>query len=203
MPTGVIGDEDEIVGYHLEQAYWYHAELGRAGEHEDALARRAAERLAAAAVRAATRGDMPAQVNLLSRAVELLPSDDRPRLELLTELGNALQQTGDYAKAEVVLGEAIEAAASADDSRVEARAKDCPCGSPRLPQSLDFARRSVQAADHAIEVFERTGDRLGLARAWRLLAFHHWGEGRAAASQDAWERSIEHARRAGSRRDKL
>jgi tetratricopeptide (TPR) repeat protein len=47
------------------------------------------------------------------------------------------------------------------------------------------------------------GDELGLARAWRLIAFHSWGEGQAAASQEAWERSVEHARRAGSRRDEL
>ena len=46
--AGSLGERDEIVGYHLEQAYRYRAELGPIDERMRTLARQAAERLAAA-----------------------------------------------------------------------------------------------------------------------------------------------------------
>ena len=56
---------DEVVGYHLESAYRYRAELGPAGEAARSLSERAAERLAAAGAKAAARGDVRAATNLL------------------------------------------------------------------------------------------------------------------------------------------
>ena len=50
---------DEILGYHLEQAYRYRTELGRARRRDRALAERAAGHLAAAGRRAGDRGDQP------------------------------------------------------------------------------------------------------------------------------------------------
>ena len=73
-------ERDEIVGYHLEQAARYTAELG---QPDPGLAERAASRLAAAGRRASDRLDGRAALALLSRAVELL----RPlRLDLALEL---------------------------------------------------------------------------------------------------------------------
>ena len=73
-------ERDEIVGYHLEQAARYAAELG---QPDPALAERAALRLAAAGRRASDRLDYRAALALLSRAVEL----QRPlRLDLALEL---------------------------------------------------------------------------------------------------------------------
>ena len=80
------GEIEEIVGYHLEQAYRSLAELGLSNERIESLARRAAAPLASAGRRAFARGDMPAAVNVLSRAVSLGPRDDPARLELLPEL---------------------------------------------------------------------------------------------------------------------
>src|SRR5207237_340434 len=62
---------EEIVGYHLEQAYRLRAALGPAGERELDLAGRAAEILSSAGRRALLRSDMPAAANLLRRALEL------------------------------------------------------------------------------------------------------------------------------------
>jgi len=73
-------ERDEIVGYHLEQAVRYAAELG---QPEATLAERAASRLAAAGRRASDRLDYRGALALLSRAVELL----RPlRLDVALEL---------------------------------------------------------------------------------------------------------------------
>jgi class 3 adenylate cyclase/tetratricopeptide (TPR) repeat protein len=199
---GRVAEYEELLGYHLEQAYRYRTELGPVDEHGRTLARRAAERLVAAAERAIARGDRRAQVNLLARACALLPADDRLRLEQLAELGDALTELGEFTRAEAVLLEATATAVAADSPRVEARAR---ISLSELHYSIapgDIAEQRLEA-ERAIPVFEQVGDELGLARAWGLLASLHHGQGQSAAAQVAWERSIAHARRAGSRRDEL
>ena len=64
---------DEILGYHLEQAARYLAELGRP---DAALAEEASRRLAAAGERARWRGDAQAAHSLLRRAVKLAEQPD-------------------------------------------------------------------------------------------------------------------------------
>ena len=87
---GSLGEQDEIVGYHLEQAYRYLLELGAAGERERQMADAAGRRLAAAGELAFARSDYAASVNLLSRASALLDPDDPLRLDILLDLGAAL-----------------------------------------------------------------------------------------------------------------
>ena len=57
---------EEILGYHLEQAYGNLNELGPLDDHGLELGRRAAERLSSAGRRAFARGDMSAAANLLA-----------------------------------------------------------------------------------------------------------------------------------------
>ena len=64
---------EEVLGYHLEQAYRYRLEVLRADDHGRAVALRAGTRLASAGRRALAKGDVPAAVNLLDRAAALLP----------------------------------------------------------------------------------------------------------------------------------
>ncbi|MGB2954099.1 MAG: adenylate/guanylate cyclase domain-containing protein, partial [Gaiellaceae bacterium] len=73
---------DEIVGYHLEQAYNYRAELGPLDDAALALGPRAGERLLTAGRRAQRRGDLPAATGLLARSGALLPpgADQRAAL---------------------------------------------------------------------------------------------------------------------------
>src|SRR5713226_844613 len=188
---------EEIVGYHLEQAFRYRATLGRVAEGERRLATRAGERLATAGRRAFTRGDMSAAANLLGRAVSLLPPDEPVRLELLTKLGSAFARIGQLNRADSVLGEAIAAAAAAGDVCLKLRARI-----ERLswhiwtdPASKDEAR---QVAQRAISLFEEHGDELGLAKAWHLLGdvAATWG-----ASEEALERALLYARRGGDQRE--
>ena len=92
---GSLGEQDEIVGYHLEQAYRYRVELGAAGERERQMADAAGRRLAAAGEQATARSDYAASVNLLSRASALLDPDDPLRLGILPDLGSALTWAGE------------------------------------------------------------------------------------------------------------
>jgi hypothetical protein len=97
---------EEILGYHLEQAVRYRTELGAPPAD---LAARAALCLGAAGTRAAQRQDPPAARNLLSRALDLLPSDSPDRAKLLLPLGRALYQSGELDRALELLGEASAA----------------------------------------------------------------------------------------------
>jgi class 3 adenylate cyclase/tetratricopeptide (TPR) repeat protein len=197
-----VAEYEQILGYHLEQSHRYLADLGPTDEHAQTLARRAAGHLLAAAERAIARGDRLAQVSLLSRSVALLPAGDRMRLDPLAELGDALVEAGQFARAEDVLVAAAAAADAAGDTRIEARAR---LGLSKLrystqPGEIEQHRRE---AELAIGVFEEAGDELGLARAWDLIASVHYGQGQSAAAEAAWEESIRYARGADSRRDEL
>ena len=192
---------DEILGYHLEQACRYRAELGHADQHDRALAGEAAERLAAAARAALVRGDPAAAARLLERAVSLLPLEEPARSALLSTLGATLVEAGRLADADRFLGEAIERAEQEDDPRLEARA--------RVEQQLERLRAETstgieqarQVADVALQELERHRDDLGLCRAWRLRAWIEWVESRAAAADEAWRRAATHARRADDERE--
>ena len=112
---GLLGERDEIVGYHLEQCYRYRTELGPAGEPERQLAEEAGRRLASAGATAGARRDLPASINLLSRAASLFELDDPRRLSILSDLGGALAEAGDLAGARTALVEAAERAEAAGD----------------------------------------------------------------------------------------
>ena len=78
-------ERDEIVGYHLEQASRYRAELG---QPDAASADRAAARLAAAGNRAVDRQDYRAGAALLDRAAELVrPHRTRRRARARVRMG--------------------------------------------------------------------------------------------------------------------
>ena len=90
---------EEILGYHLEQAHKYLAELGPLDEKGRQIGADAARRLASAGRRAFARGDAKAAGNLFRRAVALLPHEDPRRLPLLPELGEVLLELGQFAEA--------------------------------------------------------------------------------------------------------
>jgi DNA-binding SARP family transcriptional activator len=197
--AGQRAGDDEILGYHLEQAYRYRIELGRAGPPERALAARAAERLATAA-RGALMRDPPAGARLLERAVSLL-GDQPARTALLPTLGVALLESGRLEQADRVLQEAIERSTAENDpclgarARVEQQIVRIQAGSG---MGLAEARR---VADAALDTLAERGDDLGLCRALCLRASVEWTEGLVAGADEAWRRACEHARRAGDERE--
>ena len=75
-----IEELEEIVGYHLEQAFRNRESIGALDEDARALAIEASARLESAGMRAFDRPDMPAATNLLRRAETLLPPDDPGRV---------------------------------------------------------------------------------------------------------------------------
>ena len=200
--AAVAGDgtagQDELVGYHLEQAYRLREELGLVDGADKELAARAGALLGAAGRRAFSRDDMPAALNLLDRAVALLTQEHPARLELVRELSGALWALGEVARAESLLSSLLEAATAAGDQRMQWHA--LLEGSTRRlgPTEIAEIRR---VAEGAIEAFTALGDDAGLASAWRRLALSHRLECRHGPAEEASERALVHARRAGSRQE--
>ena len=192
---------EEIVGYHLEQAFQYRVALGSRDARAASLAARASERLEAAGRRALVRSDLPAAISLLERVSRLLPTDDPRRIALLAELGAALIESGRLAEAGRVLDEAERLAAAADDQRLASHVLVQRQFLRLLHGEEGGLEEAARAAAMVIPVFERLGDDLGLCRARRLEAWLFLNEARAEAAAAAWERAAAHARRAGDRHE--
>jgi hypothetical protein len=184
---------DEILGYHLEQAARYKAELGRP---DPALADRAGTHLAAAGRRALWRVDEPAAASLLERALKLTSP---LRLDVKLELDLASVHSIADPQRAIALAEA--AAERAQAAGEEAGAA--------LARVVAAERRSFLTADAdvdgtealvraALPLLEQARDHAGLARVWRVLAFGvaNW-RGRYEEMARAAEESIRHDRLAG------
>jgi predicted ATPase/DNA-binding SARP family transcriptional activator len=201
--AGVIehqAGEDEIVGYHLEQAVRYRDELGPVDGEVRALARRAAGHLEAAGSRAHARGDVPAAVRLLQRAAALLPPDDPARARTQTGLGAVLMEAGRLDEADRALEDAGRIARTAGDELLAARAR---VQRLLLGLQVDIGRAQREIGDALPEllgVFERDADEVGLCQSWRLRAFVRWTQASSAAAEDAWRQAAVHARRAEDER---
>jgi class 3 adenylate cyclase/tetratricopeptide (TPR) repeat protein len=190
---GSLGEQDEIVGYHLEQAYRYRAELGAVGQREQQLADQAGRRLAAAGERALARSDYSASINLLARGSALLALDDPLRLRMLPDLGSALTAAGDMDGARAAFDEAIERATVAGDELMRMHAI--------IERWLTFGQsdqaEARREADRALVVFEAQGDERGLSKAWQVLSEVHFSKGELGNAERKLEPALLHARNAG------
>jgi class 3 adenylate cyclase/tetratricopeptide (TPR) repeat protein len=191
---------EEILGYHLEQAYTNLKELGPLDDHGEGLGRRATERLSSAGRRAFARGDMPAAANLLRRAAMLVPEGDPSRLELVPELSEALLEVGEFPWAELFLEEAIDARSS-EDELVPALAELLLFRLKAQAGSAErWSERLVEAASRTIADSDTGGDDAMIATIWRLLAVAHVATGHYGLATGAAERAMEHAQRANDGR---
>ena len=114
-----LGEYEEIVGYHLEQAYRSRSDLGWPTRRRQLWRRprSGSSRPAAGRSRAATSRRRSA----CSSARHSLAADDPRRAELLPELGRALIEAGRLSDADRVLGEAMLVAEATADERAESR----------------------------------------------------------------------------------
>lgn len=189
---------DEILGWHLEQAYRYRTELGPLDDTGRALALRAGAKLAGAGRRAFARGDLSAAVALMRRAVALLPEGDTFRVELLPELAEALLEAGDVAGAADAVTRALAEASASGDGRLLARARatELLLG-VYAPEHAPLPDDPERVADGLIGTLKAAGDLLGVARAWRARAMLSSRAGQYDAVAMAAEQMIEHGHATG------
>jgi DNA-binding SARP family transcriptional activator/tetratricopeptide (TPR) repeat protein len=188
---------DELVGFHLEQAYTYRTELGRIDDRGRRIARAAGERLDRAGIRAWKRADAPAAVNLMARATHLLPRDEPRRRELLCELGIAARVAGHQDEFERFLDEAATSSLEAGDRRLELRA-GIELEHARMYEDATAADRTFDLATSAISTFEAAGDERSLGRAWLAIATVLMNfKLQNARAEEAAERAISYYQRGG------
>ena len=195
---GVVGgtsEYEEVLGFHLEQAYRYKTELGSIGAEDRTLAHRAASLLGTAGHRAMTRGDMPGAANLLERAIVLREAPER--FEALLLLSRVLVELGEFRRAESLVKQALGEARAIGGEGLEMHAR---IARARIIGRVDpdaFVTEAEAIAREAIPLFEKLGDDRGLADSWELVALRLNQIGHPKEMTDAHEKAIEHARRAG------
>ena len=192
---------EEILGYHLEQAFRYRTEVGLIDETARSVGDRAAAKLSSAGRRALARGDLSAAVSLLQRATALLRRDADLRLELLLDLSEGLTLQGAFDDAAAVLQEVREIAAEEGKDRLAVRADVIMVTVDQFRSGgAGGAQRALSVADQAIEVLERSDDAAGLARAWRLKMNTEVNQGHLRDASRASERVVAYAATADDRR---
>jgi predicted ATPase/class 3 adenylate cyclase len=190
---------EEILGYHLEQAVRYRAELGPLDDHGRELARRAAAKLSGAGMRAHDRSDMPAAANLLGRSVELLDARDPVRLELVPDLGEALMALSRFDEAGTILASSLEAARDLGDRRLEGLIRQRQLLLEMMGGETDEASARAEA-EAVLATLVELGDRGGAARAWRVLSLIHANAGHYDDIADAAQHLIEEGTASGEER---
>jgi class 3 adenylate cyclase/tetratricopeptide (TPR) repeat protein len=158
-------ERDEIVGYHLEQAGRYRAELG---QPNPALADRAATRLAAAGNRAIDRQDYRAGAALLDRAAELV----RPyRTDVPLELEFAWARGELDVHAAIEMAEALtERAEAAGDHSGATLARAMALLGRNYAGEPDATDEVIAICRAALPLEEERDDPRRLALLWEMLA---------------------------------
>jgi tetratricopeptide (TPR) repeat protein len=189
---------EEIVGYHLEQAYRLLTELRADDETTRRLAAEAATRLASAGRRALGRGDAPAATSLLQRAETLAAHAPELRGAILVDLGAALREAGSLDASGSVLADAVETATRTGDRRAAARARlERAFTQMHSWQGVEGIRN---VADEVLPVLTELGDDEGLVRAWSLSGWAEYVHCRISAAESKLERALASLERATDRR---
>jgi tetratricopeptide (TPR) repeat protein len=186
-------EADELVGYHLEQAYRYRVELGPLDEAAHELAERAAGHLLVSGERARARGDGRAARALLGRAIELLPPGSPVRPAAQVELAVVLAERGAFADAASLRAEAEAAASSAGDTRVLARSALAGAEADIQCDPTVTMREALATSEQALAELERLGDDDGVAWALRLVGNFKGWLGNTAEAERLWGRALERA----------
>ncbi len=185
---------DEIVGYHLEQAWRYRTELGSPDDPELRAAARAS--LEAACRRALQRGDFTAGLNLVERTLALVPEDEIElglevdRLQALFfggRLDDASARAGELVKRAVDAGDRIAELTGEVEVAVYAVYRDPEGATDQLERVTQAALPELEEADDARALY--------VLHHGRGLVAHM--RGRMDELREALDRSAVYARRLG------
>jgi class 3 adenylate cyclase/tetratricopeptide (TPR) repeat protein len=182
---------DEILGYHLEQAFRLRTELRPGDPANEVLGARAAEVLKIAGRRAVARHDVSASVSLLSRSIDLSSPDDRDRLLLKADLARALMDVGRLDEAAAVAEQGVEEARGTGDTAAEhlLRIRRDEIALNVTPSTA--LQEVLDRSDEALRFFEAAGDRDGLALALQWTSSLRFWLGHAEVALEGFERALE------------
>ena len=183
-------EQDEIVGYHLEQAARYRTELDPDDPTAGPLARRAAERLGGAGRAALERADRYAARSLLRRALALV-GEGSDRRRLIPDLAEVLIDAGERVEDLPLLLDELATGDARDRALATIlRIRNDPAG------AVD---EQLALLDGARVVLEAAGDTLGLVRCERTRGWVYFLAVRFREAYLAFRRALELQRQAGNR----
>ena len=192
---------DEIIGYHLEQAYEQRLGLGPVSAVSQALRERGRAKLWSAGQRALLRGDLAAGVNLFERAMRLGEQGDDDRTEIVSRLASVLLQLGQLDEADALLEQAYEQAAALGDVANATRAEI----------GREFVRLQTNAAGRTRRPHRSPNGRSRSSRSVETISAWPVPGGCGARSiglpaasarrTSRWSRRSLHARRSGDERE--
>ncbi len=190
---------DEIIGYHLEQAYAYRRQLGRvdAAGHR-ALAADASAYLSGAGRRARAAGNHSAAANLLQRAAALRDDADPGRAALLIDLGAVLRDEGHFDEAGAAFAEAMRPPGAGAALRARIRLERMLTRLQVDPEGT--ARQASRHGGRLGRDLGEAGDHAGLAGLWHLRGLLSWLAARAGDAAECWRRAADEAGIAGDER---
>jgi class 3 adenylate cyclase/tetratricopeptide (TPR) repeat protein len=195
-----VEEFEEILAYHLEQAYRLLAELGPLDDAGRELALRAAAHYAASGHRASDRSDHRAAFVLFRRAADLLPEDHPDRPRALYDAGRTAARGGfDLPAASAALDEALAAAAESGQRSIEWMARIDRGLVQLMVDPIGFTSDELRAEVTAARAELDASDDEALAIAWMGLANVEWLPCRFDAAREAATHAVEHARRTGDR----
>lgn len=196
--TGERANEyEEILGYHLEQAYRYLETLGPVADKERFLAARAGQYLSSAGRRAMSLGDLSAAVKLLDRAQALLPRSGAPRIELLCDLGESRRLIGQTGEATALLTTAAQLARSKGERRLQMKA-ELNLINIKVDEGGAPLAELQAGTEEAVHVLSDLGPSEELSHATALLGGIHMRRGEMRKSALRCEEAAELGRRGGS-----
>jgi class 3 adenylate cyclase/tetratricopeptide (TPR) repeat protein len=184
---------DEIVGYHLEQAYRYRVELGPLDDAAAEIGARAADRLMVSAGRARDREDTVASQTLLARAVDLLPAGSALRGGAVLELAVIHAELGDFPRATALREEAFALATSTQDEGLLARVKLARVEAEVQYDSNVTMHGALAQAEEALAVLERLEDEEGAIWGLRLVGQLRAWLGSGADAEALWAQAVQRA----------
>jgi class 3 adenylate cyclase/tetratricopeptide (TPR) repeat protein len=185
---------DEILGYHLEQAWRYRSELGLPADPALVLAAR--ERLKAAARRALLRQDFAAARKVIDRALALVPEGE---IDLALEIDRLDTDffSGQVRVAYESAGELAERAASSGHRAAELTARIQEGALALFVEPEGAIDRLERLTQEALRELEEADDPLPLFVVHRALGFAAHMSGRMDDEREALDRSVSYARRLG------
>ncbi len=195
--AGASAEQDETIGWHLEQAHHHLRELGPLDANGRALGERAARDLAAAGRRALARDDLQPAASLLGRALACLGDADPARAELTLDWCEALLAAGDVGTAAGAIAELGRFTGGSERLRAWHTCFSGQLAALADPKAL---RASAEAVAAAAEALAAAGDTAGESKAHAVHADALVRLGMIGACEAALDRALAAARRINDRR---
>ncbi len=182
----LVGEHEEVIAYHLEQAHEYRRQLGPLDGRGTALGSRAAQHLASAGRRALAREDLAAAANLLQRALDR--KAEVAEEEIRWDLADALLSAGDTAATHAVV------------ERLKGPRGDVLASQLAVLTGTDVLEDVVERVTAATTALAALGDDRGEAKGHHVAAQVQAQLGQVADVEASLDRALLAARKADDRR---